>query len=440
MQILFHWLILGARMKPDSLTDRQIDVASSGARFRVLASGRRFGKTFLCVYELMRAASKINQVVWYIAPTYRQAKQIAWKMLKDSVVSKNWKCKVNESDLSVLLLQSNSTIALRGADKPDSLRGVGINFLAIDEAADVKKEAWFEVLRPTLSDTGGEAIFLGTPKGRNWFHDLYQRGKTEDNWMSWQFTTIDGGNVPESEIEAARSDLDELTFNQEYLASFVDFAGRAYYPFTVELHVANKLKYNAKQRLILCFDFNVEPGICVVIQEQQLPNGLYGSGIIDEVYIPRNSNTPAVCRKITNDYSKHEGQVFCYGDATGGARGSAKVSGSDWDLIRQVLNPVFKDRLSFRVAPGNPPERTRVNAVNSRLKSSLGDVKLMVDKKCKYTIRDFEGVQLLQGGSGEIDKKANLELTHITDAIGYYINCEFPVVNRVTTVSGTGVN
>ena len=418
------------------LSDKQKIVASDHARFRVLASGRRFGKTYLAVYELLRAAAKVNQSVWYVAPTYRQAKQISWKLLKEAVISLRWKAKYNESDLSCTLLQSKSTISFRGADNYDSLRGVGINFLAIDEVADVKQEAWAEVLRPTLSDTNGEAFFLGTPKGRNWFYDLYMRGQMGEDadWKSWQFTTLDGGNVPEEEIEAARRDLDELTFAQEYLSSFVNFTGRAYYPFDFTTHV-KPLKYNPRETLILCFDFNVEPGVCAIVQEQELPNGLFGTGVIGEVYIPRNSNTPAVCRKVIAEYGEHQSRVVCYGDATGGARGTARIAGSDWDLIKAELRPVFRDRLSVSLQSGNPPERVRLNAVNSRLKSQAGDIRLMVDPRCKYTVKDFEGVRLLEGGSGEIDKEADRALSHLTDGLGYYIHREFPTTKRSIMVS-----
>jgi len=123
--------------------------------------------------------------------------------------------------------------------------------------------------------------------------------------------------------------------------------------------------------------------------------------------------------------------VVCYGDATGGARGSAKVQGSDWDLIKQELKPVFGERLSFRVKAGNPSERSRVNAVNSRFRSASGEIKMMVDPvKAPNVVKDFEGVQLLKGGSGEIDKKATPALTHISDAVGYRVEHDFPIVSQ----------
>jgi hypothetical protein len=326
-------------------------------------------------------------------------------------------------------LVNGSTISLRGADNPDSLRGVGLNFLVVDEAADLKEEAWTQVLRPTLSDTGGSALFLGTPRGHNWFHTLWLRGQNgEPGWQSWQFTTLDGGNVPPEEIEAARRDLDELSFAAEYLADFVSYEGRAYRDFQRATH-CRTLTYDPRLPLIFSHDFNVEPGVAVVCQEQRLPDGTQITAVIGEVWIPRSSSTPAVCRKLAHDWGHHAGIVKIYADATGGARGSSRVQGSDLDLIRAELTPVFRDRLQMRVPASNPPERTRVNALNSRIKSASGEIRLFVDPvRAPHVVLDLEGTALLKGGSGELDKKSNPALTHLGDALGYYVSKEFPLI------------
>lgn len=421
------------------LTYPQWQVYTDPHRFRVLVSGRRFGKTRMSIEELLRAAAEApERRVWYVAPTYRQAQQICWQMLKDRLSAGRWIARKNESDLSIMLKNGGSVISLRGADNFDSLRGVGLHFLVMDEFADIKPEAWFEVLRATLSDTGGRALFTGTPKGRNWAYELFQRGGHPDyaEWAAYSFTTIEGGNVPAEEVELARRELDELTFRQEYEASFVNFEGRTYYPFLEESHVAPlRPLYRPEAPLIFCFDFNVDPGVACVCQEMQLPGGREGTAVIGEVYIPRNSNTPAVCRKLIQDWEGHMGPVICYGDATGGSRGSAKVAGSDWDLIKAEFrqSPLGR-RMTYRVPSVNPPERARVNAVNSRLKSESGDIRLMIDPQAApHVVKDLEGVVLLKGGSGEIDKKATPELTHISDALGYYIAAEFPVQGKPKT-------
>jgi hypothetical protein len=207
------------------LTKAQSSIFRDPARFKVVVAGRRFGKTVLALWVLIALAYlKKNSICWYTAPTYRQAKQIAWKMLigflpPEAVTSRN------ETDLTITLL-NNSTISLRGADNYDSLRGVGLDALVLDEYADMAAEVWTEVLRPSLSDKLGTALFIGTPAGFNHLYDLWIEADSKPDWKAWQFTTADGGHVPKDELEAARLDLDERTYKQEYEASFASLTGR----------------------------------------------------------------------------------------------------------------------------------------------------------------------------------------------------------------------
>ena len=213
-----------------SLNPGQLEVSQSDARFRVVIAGRRWGKTHLAIRELAKVCRQPMKRAFYVAPTYRQAKQIVWDPLKWRLQDLNWIKKVNESDLTITLV-NGSTISLRGADNPDSLRGVGLDCCILDEFAMIDEKAWSEVLRPTLSDKQGSAMFISTPMGQgNWAYDLYQRGKAADehHWESFQYTTLDGGNVPEEEIEQAKRDLDERTFRQEYLATFETAGNRIY--------------------------------------------------------------------------------------------------------------------------------------------------------------------------------------------------------------------
>jgi len=326
---------------------------------------------------------------------------------------------------------------VEGLDRPERIEGSPWDGCVVDEIANCKDTAWPLNIRPALSDRMGWADLIGVPEGRNHYYDLNQmalaemreKGAASDwashHWTSEEVLPLFGRGA---EIDAAKRDLDELSYEQEYRASFISFEGRAYYPFSQQEHVA-RLKYDPNQPIGFCFDFNVSPGVAVVVQEQILPNGIIGTGCIGEVYIPRNSNTPAVCRKLVHDWgSTHRGRVTCYGDATGGSQGTAKVEGSDWTLIARELRPTFGERLYFDLPRANPPERDRVNAVNSRLKSRSGVVRMMVDgKSCPYTVKDLDGVRLLKGGSGEIDKKIDPMLTHLTDGLGYYVHQLWPV-------------
>ena len=216
------------------LTRPQSDIFVSPDRFRVVVAGRRFGKTFLSTAELLhRALRKPDQNVWYLSPTYKASKDIAWDMLIGHIPHE-YIAKTNETALKIDL-KNGSSISLKGAEKPDNLRGRSLDFVVLDEFADMKPEAWFEVIRPSLSDRMGGALFIGTPRGRNHFYDLYGKGVDhDDGWRSYQYTTIEGGNVSQGEIEAAKADLDERTFQQEYEAQFVNYSGIIYYGFKRE--------------------------------------------------------------------------------------------------------------------------------------------------------------------------------------------------------------
>ncbi len=186
------------------LSKPQKQVLDCDKRFRVLITGRRFGKTFLAVTELAKFSRYPKKKVWYVAPTYRMAKDIVWFELVDKLTKHKWIKKTNNSDLSIQL-RNGSTISLRGADNENSLRGVGLDFLVMDEFADVKEHAWYEVLRPTLSDKNGSALFCGTPRGYgNWSYNLFTKEQENDQWKSFQFTNLEGGQVSANEIEQAK--------------------------------------------------------------------------------------------------------------------------------------------------------------------------------------------------------------------------------------------
>ena len=401
---------------------------SSAARFRVVAAGRRSGKTETAKRRLVLQALDPPDVAvpTYIAgaPTRDQARRIFWDDLK-ALCAREWIEEVREVDLTIRL-RTGSRIMVVGLDRPQRIEGVAIDGAVLDEYAECRPEAWTQSLRPALSTRGrpGWCWFTGRPKGRNHFYELWRDAKTRTDWDSFHWVSAD--ILGPEEIEAARRDLDPLTFQQEYEADFVSFEGRAYYQFDANVHL-RRLEYDPSQPVVFCFDFNVDPGVCAILQEQTLPSihgPLLTTCAIAEVYIPRNSNTPAVCRKLALDWGKHKGPVYVYGDATGGARKSSQTQGSDWDLVREYLRPHFD--LHWRVAKSNPPERERVNAVNARLKSAAGLVRFAVDPtKAPHLVQDLEGVCLLQGGSGELDKKRDPSLTHISDAFGYYLAAKY---------------
>lgn len=418
----------------------QYRLVNCGKRFRVCAAGRRSGKTErakrFVVTQALQFTEAPDGLFVCAAPTHAQAKRIYWKDIKRLVPPRLLRARPRESELSIELF-NGATIMVVGMDAPERIEGVPLDGIVLDEYASMKEEVWGENIRPALSTPGrpGWAWMIGVPEGRNHFFRQSMRAQ-EDDSGSWEYCHWKSEEIldPE-EIESAKHDLDPLTYEQEYEASFLNFQGRAYYPFRRDVHAGERLPYLERHPLIFCLDFNVEPGTATVAQEQRysgsrgiLAQGQEFTAFIGEVWIPRNSTTSAVCRKLIAEWSKHEGDIFVYGDATGGARKSSSDRGSDWDIVEAELRPAFGSRLHIRRNRDNPPERARVNAVNSRLESVDGTIRLLVDPaRCPRTVEDFEGVTLLEGGSGEIDKKRDKLLTHLTDGLGYYIEERFPV-------------
>ena len=407
------------------------------ARFVVVPAGRRSGKTLFSLLHLKRMALR-TPCGWLVfaAPTQDQAKRIAWsdRINLRNIFSAEDIDRIYESSPPTIRLVNGCEITVLGMDKPQRIEGRGLDGIIIDEFGSCRPSLWGENVRPALSTPGrppGWAWLIGVPEGRNHYWELYRQALSDQTGDWAAFTWPSADIVDPSEVEAARRDLDPLTFEQEYLASFVSFVGRAYYPFSIETH-CTPLEYWPNAPLCLAFDFNRSPGVCAYIQEQHRPGPTEEqsfTAVIGEVWIPRDSNTPRVCARIIADWSDvHNGPVRIYGDSTGGAGGTAKVLGTDWDLIGSHLRPAFGDRLERHVPRANPRQRDRVNAVNSRLRTSAGEIRLLVDpSKAPRMVDDLEGVRVLEGGTGEIDKTADPALTHLSDALGYYVAQEHPI-------------
>lgn len=391
-----------------ALSWAQQEIVDAPHRFKVVVAGRRFGKTHLAIRELCRAAREPNREVWYVSPTYRQSKMIVWRKLKNKLVDLRWAKKINESDLTIVL-KNNSTISLKGADNADNLRGVGLDYLVMDEFAEIDETAWKEVLRPTLADKQGGALFIGTPKGfSNWAHDLYMMETESDHWKSFQFTTIDGGNVPQEEIDAARQDLDERSFRQEFLATFEEYSGRVYYAFDRKLNVKPHSGEIPKLIYVGC-DFNIDPMSAVLFDR-------HGDTLhaFDEVRI-FGSNTNELVDEVYARYPN--ARIMAFPDPAGRQR---KTSAGGMTDIRILQNAGW----TVKAHTTHTPIRDRVNSVNSRLKSENGDINLFIDPKCKHTIEGLEK-QIYREGTNQPDKTSGLD--HMMDALGYCVDYLFPI-------------
>ena len=203
----------------------QKKVIQDETRFKVVVAGRRCGKSRLSAVNLLIEGLQCprGSAVCYVAPTMGMARQIIWDLLLDLGKDVIQSSHVNNLDITLI---NGAKIYVRGSDRPDTLRGVSLTYLVMDEVADIKPDTWEKVLRAALSDKKGKALFIGTPKGRNWFYDMYNLGLEEKDpeWKSWHFTTKDNPLIDPKEIEGAKKTLSSFAFKQEYEASF-DNAG-----------------------------------------------------------------------------------------------------------------------------------------------------------------------------------------------------------------------
>tara|TARA_R100000700_G_scaffold39316_1_gene51833 strand:- start:132 stop:1211 length:1080 start_codon:yes stop_codon:yes gene_type:complete len=346
--------------------------------------------------------------VWYVAPTYRQAKQIVWTDLKEKLIKHKWVKNINHSDLT-FLLKNNSTITLRGSDNENALRGVGINFLVIDEFADVSKETWYEVLRPTLSDTNGHALFCGSPRGfGNWSYELFKQSETNKEWKSFKYTTLEGGQVGQKEIEQAKQDLDIRTFQQEYEATFVNYSGMIYYNFNREKNILEN--YNKDSLFLhIGLDFNVDPMTAVVclIEKHKII-------VVDEIQI-YSSNTNEMSQEIKNRYPNKN--IIVYPDPSAKQRKTSAGGLTDLSILKN-------EGFDVRCKNTAPMVRDRINAVNSKLKNVNGENNLFFLKNCKTMIKSIER-QVYKEGTHIPDKESGYD--HMNDALGYLVEYNFPL-------------
>ena len=398
----------GADLQPfaadliEGLSGPQREVYDSAARFKMLCSGRRFGKTHLCLVQLIVwAANKAGSLNWYIAPTYKSAKQIAWRQLKAMVPLELFASK-NEVDLSIELI-NGSRIELKGGDSYDNLRGASLSNCVLDEAAYIPRDAWEMVIRPALADQRGSAFFISTPAGFNHYHEWWEQAQELEEWETFSYTTIEGGNVPPEEVELARRQLDERTFNQEFNASFESFSGRVFADFSDD-NVDDSIE-DMGGPILIGLDFNV--GIMAGVICSRVGDTLH---IWDEIAV-KNSNTDEVALMLRSRFPDRK--LIAYPDPTGKARKTSAAGETDHGILRKHGIEVIAPKQPWAV-------KDRLNATNWLICNAEKQRRLFVHPRAKNTIKGFKSVTYKEGAQDFIvDKAPGLE--HWIDGCGYLI-------------------
>ena len=377
-------------------------------RYKILSCGRRCGKSYFSILFLLSKPFKPGERRWIVFPTYRQAKMVSWSILKNIFATKE--VSINETELSITL-SNGAKIELKGADKPDSLRGVSTTMVVMDEYAFMKENVWGEIIQPTLAETRGSALFVGTPSGLNHFYDLFVKGQSEGgDYKSWQFTTLEGGFISEEEIEDAKKNLDQRTFQQEYLASFLTAANRAAYNFSRDVHCKVMDK---SPRMFWGVDFGVASYMTAVLMCENTQGEVY---VFDEIGL-QNSNTFELAKLMQE---KGRG-LPVYPDPAGKARTSNSTK-SDHRILQEAGFTVIAKK-------ANPTQKDRMNALNKMLEDATGKHRLFINPKCKNTIRDLE---LCTIENGQILKTETL--SHFLDGLMYPIEYRYGFKGQGTSI------
>jgi hypothetical protein len=388
-------------------------VFRSNARFKVVVAGRRWGKTTLALWRLVVTAfEREKRICYYVAPTYRQVKRIAWTKLK-AMIPREALSRISEQELSVHLV-NGSVIELHGADHADSLRGVGLDAIVLDEYGYMDADLWSLVVRPMLSDRRGSALFISTPRGMNHLFNLYTAAKETSDWQTFCFRTEDGGYVSSDELGAIRTQMDARLYAQEFEASFETLQPRVYRAFDRERNVMD-LEMIGGAPILIGMDFNVNPMTAVVAQRAG-----YQCRVIDEIVLS-NSNTQEMMQEINRRYPGLPGVV--HPDPSGRARKTSALS-TDFCLIRQAGWQVYEN--------GSYDVVDRINTVNARLCDANGRRHIAISPRCRHLIKALEHITYKER-TRLPDKSSGFD--HITDALGYLIMGVFPILTHEVTMS-----
>lgn len=393
-----------------TLHPKQQSIIDGAKRFNHLRCGRRFGKTTLI--EELSSISLDGKLVGIWFPTYKDLSEV-WKDLKKTykpVIQKQ-----NEQ-LKQISLYGGGLMDLWSMEEPDSGQGRKYHRAIIDEAAKAPKlyQAWENTIRPTLTDYRGDAFILSRPKGKNnGFFLLEEKHRQFDNWAFFHFTTYDNPHIITEEIEEAKTQLDEINFNQEYLAEYVDANDRPFlYKFDPKVHVIDSYQPNPHLPITVSFDFNKDPMTALIGQQVDL----WTSYAFAEINLAEGS-TPEICDLLMVDYAKWFGNTDVTGDATGRNRSALTVGNlNHYRIIKDKLRLLDRNLLVPTVNPAHSDSRVLCNSV-------LQNAKFYITKNCKKTIRDAEMAYV--DVTGEL-VKTQIEGLHHFDTLRYLIHSFYP--------------
>ena len=383
-----------------------------------LVCGRRGGKSYTLIERILAKADcqPPKSDIYYIGPTNQQAKELAWDPIEERLYELGWQYKdlVSKSRFE---LSHGRKIYVIGAEKISRIRGHKCWHVVFDELAYFSQpfnQVWHRAARPTLSDLRGSADFATTPDGKGTeAYDVWRAAQGAENWQTFSWHTKDNPWISDDEIEEAKLDLDEVSFRQEYEATWESYEGNAYYNFSENIHIKDCGTIDYDKPLHLCFDFNVNPTSLVL--SQRVGDAMF----YRKEYSEANSSTEETVRHFCEEHLGQRDKITIKirGDASGKNR-SSNTGRSDYYYAEEMLRENGY-AYSREVPSKNPAIIDRVKYVNGWLKPMRGDARIIVDPSCTDLIRDLSS----QGLDGRVPSKKN-NLGHKADALGYDIYWE----------------
>ena len=354
------------------------------------------------------------------APTYQMLRDATQKALIETLEECEVKYVLNKSENSVTLRSTDSKILFRSMDEYERLRGTNLSWFGLDELTYTQEEAWLRLegrLRdPLANQLRGFAVW--TPKGFDWVYRKFIQDETGSYEVirAQPFENTHLLNAVPDFYERLRSSYDEHFYEQEALGSYLSMTGGLVYKsFARAVHV-KPLKIDRSAQLLWALDFNVDPMSSVVVQ-------LVGdvANVVDEIVVSRAS-TQMACEEFFRRHMPHGKGVRIYGDASGNNQHTTGCT--DYQTILNFFRARASSLPDQRVPRSNPPVRDRISLVNARLKNADGEVRMMVDPKCRELIKDFEELAF-QEGTMIPDKTKDSKRSHLSDALGYLLWQEF---------------
>jgi hypothetical protein len=390
----------------------QQNILDNAKRFNHLRCGRRFGKTSL-IEELTSIILDGKRVgIWF--PTYKDLDPV-WVDVKKTFGSVTRR---KNEVLKQIELVTGGLVDFWSMEDPDSGQGRKYHRAIIDEAAKAPKlyQAWENTIRPTLTDYQGDAFILSRPKGKNNpFYLLEEKHRAFDNWAFFHFTSYDnatdvGGFLERSEIEAAKMQLDDINFRQEYLAEYVDANDRPFLYSFADEHQIPHYEPNRYLPILISFDFNKSPMTCLVGQQIDI----WTAVAFREYDIPDGS-TPELCELIKADFMPWLGSMHVTGDATGRNR-SALIKGNlnHYRVIKDILNLTDND---LHV----PMQNMAISDSRVLINSVLKNAKFKITANCKRTIKDMQMATV--DAEGELIKNGAFPAHHLDTARYFIADC-----------------